>query len=544
MPRKISLKTSFLLSFFSAILLILSFPVPDIGFFAWFGLLPLLFAIDRKRPKEAFLLSYFTGILFFSAILYWLIHVSLPGLIILVLYLGLYFGLFGLLVSIGINRFSSSPRASLLPARGGPSESKHLTRKTLPANIIRFRFLLFIPSLWVSLEFLRSYLFTGFGWTLLGYSQYRNLPLIQISDISGAYGVSFLIVVVNVAIWETVRQLRFHYLSKSPRAKLKVGREVVILVLSLLFVFSYGFFQLHRGEEGEEIKISLIQGNIPQNIKWDEDAYDFVIDRYELLTRRAAFNLPQLIIWPETVVPVYSYPRSVVWNKVFRLVRDMKIPFLIGLPRDTGDKQFNSAALISEKGEITAYYDKIHLVPFGEYTPGGDLFSSIKMINPRAGGGNFSRGTNYTIFEVPLYASPAKFGVLICYEDIFPNLARRFVLRGADFLVNITNDAWFGDTSAPYQHAQASVFRAVENRISVVRSANTGPSMFIDSRGRIIASLVSAEGEDLFITGHKTAKIRLSKGALSFYTRFGDIFAFLSVIISIHFFCNLRLRSF
>jgi apolipoprotein N-acyltransferase len=493
-----SLKASVFLCLCSAILLILSFPTPNIEFFAWFGLLPLLFTIEGRKPKEAFLLSYFTGIVFFLAILYWLYYVSLAGLIALVLYLGLYFGLFGLLANVVSRKYEIQ--------------------------------ILILPSLWVSLEFLRSHLFTGFGWALLGYSQYLNPPLIQISDITGAYGVSFLIVMVNVGIWQTIR-------------KLKIGRTVLIIILCLFFVFSYGFFRLNQPQDGEKIKISLIQGNIPPDIKWDKDSQDFIINRYDQLTRMAAFNLPQLIIWPETAVCVYPDRNEPIWKKILGLVRDMKIPLLVGLVRDVGGRRFNSAALISKEGEIVTYYDKLRLVPFGEYTPKGFIFSFVKMLDQRTGGGEFSQGSEYTIFEVPLSTSSLRFGVLICFEDIFPHLARGFVLRGADFLVNITNDAWFGDTSAPYQHAQASVFRAVENRVGIVRSANTGLSCFIDSRGRITSSLTNAQGKALFITGYKTAKLQIPPKRLSFYSRFGDLFAFLCIFISINYLRRFHSKS-
>lgn len=433
----------------------------------------------------------------------------------LVLYLGLYFGLFGLLANVAYRRLNIGFRNT---------------------NDVSLAQLLLIPSLWVSLEFLRSYLFTGFGWALLGYSQYLNLPLIQISDISGVYGVSFLIVMVNVAIWDIVRRLRFRRLSKLLPSKLKIGKEVIVSILCLLFVFGYGFFRLHSPLDGRKIKVSLIQGNIPQDIRWDVNSYNFIIDRYELLTRTVAINLPQLIIWPETAVPVYPDKRSFLWNRIFNLARDMKIPLLVGVPRVAAGKKFNSAVLISDEAEITAYYDKLRLVPFGEYVPLGNVFSSfVKIIDERTGGGNFSRGTNFTIFEIPLISNPVKFAVLICYEDVFPHLARGNVRRGADFLVNITNDAWFGHTSAPYQHLQASVFRAIENRVDVVRSANTGPSLFINSRGRIVSLLTNSKGEDLFITSYKTGEVYLPRRALSFYSRFGDLFAFLCIIISISF---------
>jgi apolipoprotein N-acyltransferase len=239
----------------SATLLILSFPRFDIEFLAWFGFVPLLFAIKNKSKAQAFLFSYLTGVVFWLGIIYWLVHVTLPGLIILVLYLALYFGLFGLIVS-----------TYLLPTT---------------------YYLLFIPSIWVILEFIRSHLFTGFPWALLGYSQYLNLPFIQIADITGAWGVSFLVMMVNVLVYKVIGH----------RSWVIGKKQNLLLAILLLFLsLGYGIYKLHLSPityHLSPIKISVIQGNISQELKWNKSSRDFIIDRYFGISKEALKDKPR-----------------------------------------------------------------------------------------------------------------------------------------------------------------------------------------------------------------------------------------------------------
>ncbi len=442
-----------ILAIISAILLILSFPSFNLSFLAFIGFAPLFFAIKNKSPRKAFFIFFLCGFLFYLGALYWLYHVTTFGLIVLCLYLALYFGIFGFLCA-----------SSLLQ-----------------------RSMISIPFIWIILESIQSHLFTGFGWALLGYSQYENLPLIQIADFSGVYGVSFVIMLVNVAVY---------------RAFQRSFRSSVVAFLVLVMVFGYGAEKLkNRGEE-ENIKISVIQGNIPQNVKWDPDATDFIMDRFTDLSRTAALDDPSLIVWPETSFPGFFESDRELTKEVLDLSRELGIPFLIGANTENGIDIFNSAVLISEKGEIVDKYDKIHLVPFGEYVPFSDRIPVLRDL-VLGEFGEFTKGEEYKVFSLK-----RKFATLICFEDIFPEMSRKFVQNGAEFLIVITNDAWYGKSGAPYQHAACSVFRAIENRVPVVRSANTGYSCFIDSSGRIFDA-VEKDNSNLFITGHKASIVTL-----------------------------------
>ncbi|MBL7084895.1 MAG: apolipoprotein N-acyltransferase [Candidatus Omnitrophica bacterium] len=466
----------------SAILLSLAFPKPGLGFLAWFALVPWFFALQKEKPLRAFLLSYLVGLIFFSGTLYWVNYVSGLGFSILVAYLALYFAIFGFLFSINYRQ----------------------------STISNF---LVIPCLWVALEYIRSHLFTGFGWALLGYSQYSVLPLIQISDITGAYGVSFLIVLVNLAIWQTIRK--------------KILFPVFCIFSSLILVLGYGYFKLNQPAQGQDIKVAVVQGNIPQRMKWDPQARDCILQRYLGLTEEAARSRPEIIIWPETSVPGFLEDDPQLLEEISSLSKKIFPSYLlVGTPQEGEQRSiYNSATLLLE-GEILQRYDKLHLVPFGEFIPWPQFFSRFSFAGLI---GNFSPGEVYTVFSSAFPKADIKFSALICFEDVFAHLARSFVRGGAKILVNMTNDAWFEDSSEPYQHLQASVFRAVENRVNVVRSANTGVSCFINPWGKILGRVSDSFGQDLLVEGEKTQALKIISMP-SFYTAFGDIFAWLCLI--------------
>ncbi len=510
----------------SALLLILSFPPFNIEILAWVALMPLFFAIDGRRPINAFLLSYISGALLFLGTIWWLVHVTLPGMIAVVVYLAFYFGLFGAIASILLknteNKLQSTERMVLLIG---------------------------VPAAWVAAEYLRSHLLTGFGWALLGYSQYLNLPVIQIADITGPWGVSFIVVMVNFCIYQFIMSsLR----SGKRRDK---GRYVPVLMAGLCLFLSlyYGYFRLKNIFVGDAIRVSVIQGNISQDKKWDSSLRSYILDKYVSLTREAASEKPDLIIWPESALPGFFNEKD-IYQTVTSLSKETGVPLLVGAARydDEIGAYYNSAILLSGDGDVAAIYDKVHLVPFGEYVPFKKQLSFVEKFAPIPIG-DFSKGKEFTLFKFNItrfsksdvvirrLVKKVKFSCLICFEDIFPEIARESVKNGALFLVNMTNDAWFLKTAAPYQHCQASVFRAVEARVNVIRAANTGVSCFIDQKGRITAKVEKA-GADTFVEGHKTRDITLSR-AMTLYVRYGDAFAYLSIgLILLLLFMSIRAK--
>jgi len=466
----------------SAVLLTLSFPNYNLWPLAWVGFVPLFLALNNKSQKETFFLFFITGVIFWSGVIYWLVHVTLAGTIILVLYLALYFGIFGLIIR--------------------PS-----TRRSTPYAF------LFIPSVWVCLEYIRGWLFTGFPWAILGYSQYLNLPAMQIADITGVWGVSFLVMLVNVAVVEIIWSVK-----NKLRLRLRIVSVFLGLILSVALFYGYiKLYQRPTANEQRPIKISVIQGNIPQDLKWEPAAREEIIGKYLHLTREALKDKPDLIIWPEAAIPAVIEDSPEYFKEIRDFTREMRIPLLLGAVRNKRELYYNNAILLSGDGELVGEYSKLHLVPFGEYIPLRKALPFLETVVPI---GDFSAGQEYTVFT----NDTIHFSVLICFEDLFPGLSRRFVNQGADFLVNITNDAWFGKTSSPYQHFSASVFRAVENRVPVVRAANTGVSGFIAPSGRIIYAT------GIFIDDAKTQELGFYSKKRTLYSRFGDIFVFICLL--------------
>jgi len=408
--------------------------------------------------------------------------------------------------------------------------------------------LVVIPAIWVALEYLRSHFLSGFGWNLLGYSQTPLLPMIQLADLTGVWGVSYLIVMANVAIADWLMQ-------RTRRTRL----AVIVAAGFVAAAWGYGHHRLTQPEAAEVVKVAVVQGNIPQEDKWEEAFRDAILGRYEELTRGILPQAPQLIVWPETSVPGYVGIDEPLTARLLAFGQSVGVPLLIGAPmvvsQDGVWRVTNSAALLERDGTLVARYDKVHLVPFGEFVPGERWLPWLRDMLPPIG--DFVPGEEYTVFQlegqgagdrgqgksstpsslVPparlvahqpgrAHPSPPSFSVLICFEDIFPELARRFVQRGAQMLLTITNDAWFGKTAAAYQHAQASTFRAVELRVPMIRAANTGWSGCIDSRGRWLTSVQQPNGTELFVEGVASCEVSLGESE-TLYQRWGDWFAWI-----------------
>ena len=488
----------------SGILLVLSFPTIDLFGLAWIALVPFLISIYDKNPKQAFTAGLVLGIPYFFGTQYWIYHsvshygnvpfaVSIAIVLLLSLYLSLYTGTFALLSSMTI-------RATRFPA------------------------LFVAPVFWVALEFLRSYLFTGFPWSSIGYTQYKFLPVIQIADISGIYGISFLVLAVNGAVTDIyLIRRRIRDMPLFPLSRTVIGLSLLILVTIITFI--YGHWRLSQERAGIPLRASIIQGNIEQDKKWEPTYQVAVIEIYQKLSLDATSSSPSIIIWPETAVPFYFGTDKEYTEQLVSFQNQLNTYLLFGsvlFKSKKGGKQLysNSAVLLDRGGNVSYVYDKIHLVPFGEYVPLKRIFFFIDKLV--VGIGDYIHGNHYYRAETPF----GRFATLICYEIIFPGLVRKFYLRGGDFIVNITNDAWFGRTTGPYQHFGMAVFRAVENRKPVVRAANTGVSGFIDSNGRILSKT------NLFQQVILTEDIKTDR-TKTLYTKYGDLFSYFCIVISV-----------
>lgn len=494
----------YLPAFISGILVVLCFPTTDFFFLAWVALVPFFLSLYNKSPREAFWAGIVFGMPYFFGTQYWIYYsinhygnipfiISIVIVLILCFYLSLYTGLFAVFFSLNF-------KASRLPVP------------------------LFAPSLWVALEFLRSYVFTGFPWSSIGYSQYKFLGIIQIADITGIYGISFLVVAVNEVLAQLlIVKRRIKEMPLFPLSLSVIGSSLVILIVSASLI--YGKWRLSQERPGADLKASVIQGNIEQDKKWDPVYQDAVLAIYSDLSLKALSSSPTLIVWPETSLPFFFGTDSKQTKKLIALQSKLDAYLLFGSilekEKDGGRNLFsNSALLLGENGNVIYRYDKIHLVPFGEYVPLHKfLFFIDKLV---VGIGDYFHGNRYEIAETPF----GGFATLICYEAIFPGLVRKFYVKEGDFIVNITNDAWFGRTTGPYQHFSMTVFRAVENRKPLIRAANTGISGFIDSNGRILRK-TSLFQQDIITQQIKTDNTK------SFYTKYGDLFSYLCIVSSI-----------
>lgn len=488
----------------SGVLLVLCFPKPNLSLLAWIALVPFLMSLYDKNLRSAFAIGCIFGIPYFFGTLYWIYYSinhyggmsfisSISIVVLLCLYLSIYPGIFGSL-------FSLAMRKTKLPA------------------------LLIAPVFWVVLEFIRTYVFTGFPWSSIGYTQYRHLSMIQISDITGIYGVSFLIVAVNGAISDLfLLQKRVSQTPLFPLSYTVIG--LLMLVALIVTTILYGRMRLGEQRDGKIVRVSIVQGNIEQDKKWEPAYQDAVLETYANLSLQAAESSPSLIVWPETAVPFFFMADEAYSQRLLALQRQLNSYLLFGsiLVKEKKESRYllsNSAVLLDESGKTVYTYDKIHLVPFGEYVPLKKiLFFVDKLV---VGIGDYVRGRLYLRAETPF----GTFVPLVCYEIIFPGLVRKFFATGGDFIVNITNDAWFGKTSGPYQHFSMAVFRAVENRKPVIRAANTGISGFIDSDGNIVLQT------EIFQRSIVTEDIQ-TDSTISFYSRYGDLFAYVCIVFSV-----------
>jgi apolipoprotein N-acyltransferase len=516
-----SLARSLVLAGASGLFLPLSFPKSELGLLAWIALIPLHWALDGKTKTQAFWIGWLSGTIAFTGMMSWVVTamntygkvplaISYGLMLLLTAYLGLYVGLY----SAGAVWFRT-----LIPRYG----------------------LFAFPCLWVTLELIRTYALSGMPWGLLGYSQYRHIEIIQIADHMGVYGVSFLIVLVNVALAEFLSWLMPYFRnfrpSRLPWALLAMAALLVTLS------WQYGLSTLSETPFSDiprtSINVGVVQPNVDQAVKWDTAYREETLERFDRLTDKLG-RATDLVIWPEAATPFVFEREPVYQLQLIALANRAQAPILFGSPAlrfypDRKPYLLNSAYLLSPDGQTLGRYDKQHLVPFGEYIPlkSSLLFFLDKLVE---GIGDFEAGTGPTVLTLtpkPRSAAtgtvgtaprPINFGVAICYEVIFPNLVRQFAENGAEFLVTVTNDAWFGASSAASQHFSMVAFRAVENHLAFARSANTGISGFIDPFGRIV------EATPIFTEQAVNATIQAWRPR-TFYSRHGDVFAYGCAII-------------
>ncbi len=472
--------------------LALAFPRVDWSGAAWVALAPVFILALTRTPRDALAWSWLAGFVFFLLLLRWLnftfsVYSVIPWPLtwaptaLLAGYCGLWTGLVGGVVS------------------------------WLGRRLGRGWALLVLPFLWVAAEWARGHLLGGFPWGTLGYSQYRQLVVIQIAELAGVWGVSFVIAAANAALAGAVLLERWRGLGG-------LGLATLLVAATLAF----GTWRLAEPAPAGELEVVVMQPAIEQPLKWNANHTAATLAIYGELTRAAARQKPDLIVWPETASPTILREDAELLGALRDLAETWRVPLLVGTIDATrgpaGPELYNTAFLVTERG-IVNRYDKIHLVPFGEYVPLSGVIGFVRDWAEFIS--ELTPGSRAVVFPGP----PAPFGVVICYEGVFPALVRRFVRGGARLMVNMTNDAWFGRTSGPLQHLAMYPFRAVEHRTAVVRAANTGVSAFVAPTGDIV------EAMGLFERGNLIGRVPL-RVRETLYTRFGDWLAWMALGIS------------
>jgi len=474
----------------SGVLLVLSFPTLGHPAFAWIALVPVAVAAVRASSmREAFRHGLVTGVVHFAGTIYWIpgVMAEFGGLpvpvawgvhALLVAYLGLFPALFVSVIWWFHRRVGSVA-------------------------------LLFTPAVWVTSELGRVYLFTGFPWELLGYSQAQVLWVAQLASVVGVLGVSVLVAGVNGALAFLVVDRR-----RSPRW-IVAALTVAVLTLSL----GFGAWRVRSGallDAGVPLRVAAVQGNIAQSEKWDPASRDEILEKYLIYTRRASGEGAHLVVWPEAATP-FAFGLDPDSALIREVARGLRIHLLFGTTHVVWEedeaKYYNSAVLLNPDGETAGMYHKQHLVPFGEYVP---LRQALFFVSPLVENvGGFTAGTEPTTLLMDEYP----IGAAVCYEIIYPGLVRGLVSGGSRLLTTVTNDAWYGRTAAPYQHFQQARMRAIEEGRYLVRAANTGISGVVDPYGRVVVE------SGLFEDDVVVADVRLLED-LTPYARYGDVLAF------------------
>jgi apolipoprotein N-acyltransferase len=465
----------------SALLMSLDYPPLPFGFVIYFALVPLIFALENKGLSDAFKIGYIFGLISNSILLFWIGWATVPGAVAAILLLCLYTALLAWLYALVQKKWG---RTSLF----------------------------FLPFFWVAMEYVRSLTEFSFPWLNLAYTQTYYLRIIQYASITGNYGVSFWIACLNLIIYLTVKY------------KKRIGLAISIFAILIILPYIYGSLVMSEKIGKNDIRIALLQGDIDPKVKWDDRFLDYNIQTFVDMSKESAKEDVDLIVWPETAAPCYLAYESIYMNKIQATSDSLNIPLLVGtndysVTQQGRPQYYNSVFLFQPKNGYPQTYNKIHLVPFSEKIPYDEKFHISDKV--QLGQSDFSSGESLTIFN----SSKGKFATLICFESVYPALVRSFVREGAEFLVNITNDAWFGKTHGPFQHARIAVFRAIENRISIARCANTGVSMFVDPLGRVSGAT------KIFVRTTLVGKIPL-KFKKTFYTQHGDWFAQVCSLVS------------
>jgi len=483
----------------------------DFAGFAWVVLTPLLAAVwfaprwAKSDGLRIFSLGWTTGFIYFFGCFHWLITVSIAGWIPLAAYLAVYPGLWALFIGT-----AARPRDVLEVENSPWLNSWHNLRVAILAS-----------AAWVASEWLRGVVFSGFGWNTLGVALHGNVALVQIADVTGVGGISFMLVMVNVIIVATFKRFQVEF----RRHRFRPHYDFSLTVALVALVFGYGVRELFAPAQPMEVlNVAAVQTNVPLVTRRDPAQEEQILQLHQRLTENAIAMKPDLIIWPEAATPEPLFHDQHTLDTVRSLAGQFDGDLLLGTVHFASPVEaYNSVALLTEHGKTAQLYHKIHLVPYGEYLPLRAYVPYPEFIVSQIPD-DFNFGKEPVILQMD--SKPVKIAPLICFEDTLGDLARHFVQKGAQIFINVTNDGWFLHSAGSVQHLNNAVLRCAETKIPMVRAANTGVTCVVDRFGRVRQRLEDEKG-NTFMQGILRVPVDIPKTPLlTFYTRYGEVFSY------------------
>ena len=514
----------------------------NLTWFCWVALTPLIAAVwfsgtESRHPwLRNLLLGYIAGLTFFWIVFSWLTTVTILGWFVLEFYMAIYVAIWAWFCGLvrprpKINRVGSSKWEQML-SQARTSVTPPPSPWTRSTNNLRLALLL--AAAWTTLEWLRGWVFSGFGWNGLGVALHDNWPLIQIAELTGVAGLSFLIAFVNVIILTTAYRLVVEARTRVMRPHF----DFTFTMAAIVGVLVFGFRATQVPSAAKPLRVTAVQSNVPQNQKFDPQFTRRIFDQFRRLSEIALRSNPppELLVWPESSMPGPVLVDQESYKFVMDLAADADADFLLGTIDEDGGDVYNAAILLSEGGERVQMYRKVHLVPFGEFVPGRHTVPLLARIVGDQVPGDFKAGKEHTVFT--LTNGDVQVAPLICFEDTIGELARQFVVPtetspGANLLVDVTNDGWFQHSAGSPQHLANAIFRCIETRRPMLRAANTGVTCFINQFGRVTQELRDEIGST-FTEGVLSGDIKVpSEHELTFYARHGELFAKACAVITL-----------
>ena len=513
----------------------------------WLTLTPLLAAVwfsgedSKRRWLRDLVLGYLAGIAFFWGVFSWLHTVTVPGLILVGLYMGFYFAIWAW-VAGWFRPSALPPPTDASPTRWRlrrPNELPSEARSPWLSSIHNLWLALVLASTWTALEWLRGWLFSGWGWNGLGVALHNLLPVIQVAEYTGVPGVSFIVAFANVIAIATV-----HRFLLETRVRIRRPHfDFTLTMAAIVGLAAHGIRALQMTAPTQTLQVATVQSNIPREEKFSRQFQEKTFAQFTRLTEMALAKnpRPQLIIWPESATPAPVLTNEENYRFVVGLAEKIKTDLLLGTIDNDEEGDYNAALLVAKGGRYMQAYRKLHLVPFGEYVPGRNTVPLVARIVGDQVPGDFTPGRLPIVLR--LTTNEIRVAPLICFEDTLGELTRQFVLRGAGLLANVTNDGWFLHSAGSTQHLENAIFRCIENRRPLVRAANTGVTCFVNRYGRVTQSLRDAQGNQ-FIEGVLVGPVEVpAANEQTFYTQHGELFAQLCAGLTLFFLVSRFVRQ-